>query len=387
VFFFFVRVWCITLRRIVFVVNSCRFFLSHRLPVAQAVAAAGYEVHVATPPCDESGELQRHGFVYHSIPMSRSGQNPLVELVTFVRLLALFWRLRPDLVHLVTIKPVLYGGIACRLSPVRAMVAAISGLGSVFRARSLTGLLRRFAVSRLYRVSLGGRRVAVIFQNESDRNLLVRVASLPVWKANLIRGSGVNLAEYKVRPEPEGEVRAVFASRRLGEKGVRDFVDAARLLRNRGVKVDCLLVGEPDPGNPTTVQQHELDAWRDEGVVQCLGFRSDIAALFAGCHMVVLPSYYGEGLPKVLMEAAASGRAVVTTDHPGCRDAIIPGRTGLLVPLCDPEKLADAMEHIVDCADERKAMGLEGRKLAEKEFSVDTVVWQHMEIYRGLLRE
>ncbi|MFC4260097.1 glycosyltransferase family 4 protein [Marinobacter lacisalsi] len=373
------------MRRVVFVVNSSRFFLSHRLPVAQAAKGEGYDVHVVTPSDAEVDEVRHHGFVHHAVPMSRSGQNPLVEMVTFIRLWLLFWRLRPDLVHLVTIKPVLYGGIACRLSPVRSVVAAISGLGSVFRARSFAERLRRFAVSRLYRVSMGGPRVAVIFQNESDRNLLVRVAGLPEQKANLIRGSGVDLAEYNVQPEPEGPVKAVFASRLLGEKGVRDFVDAARLLRERGVKVECLLVGEPDPGNPTTVRQDELDAWRAEGVVQCLGFCKDIAELFTGCHMVVLPSYYGEGLPKVLVEAAAAGRAVITTDHPGCRDAIVPGRTGLLVPLRQPGKLADAIQHLVDCPEERKAMGAEGRKLAESEFSVDTIVRQHLEIYRRLL--
>lgn len=344
-------------------------------------------MYVVTPPDEEVDEVRRHGFVHHAVPMSRSGQNPLAELVTFVRLWLLFWQLKPDLVHLVTIKPVLYGGIACRLSPVRSVVAAISGLGSVFRARSFVERVRRFAVSRLYRVSLGGPSVAVIFQNASDRDLLVRVAGLPSRKANLIRGSGVTLAEYTVRPEPEGPVKAVFASRLLGEKGVRDFVDAARLLMERGVKVECLLVGEPDPGNPTTVREDELAAWRAEGVVQCLGFRKDIAELFAGCHMVVLPSYYGEGLPKVLVEAAAAGRAVITTDHPGCRDAIIPGRTGLLVPLRRPGKLADAIQHLVECPEERKAMGAEGRKLAESEFSVDTIVRQHLDIYRRLLSD
>lgn len=370
--------------RLLFVVNAPEFFLSHRLPIALEARREGFDVHVATGPGDAVQRLKAMGFAHHLIPLSRSGKHPVREVRSLWSLYRLMRRIRPDIVHLVTIKPVLYGGIAARLARVPGVVAAISGLGSVFIAQGFKARLLRGVVKGLYRFALGHGNLRVIFQNPDDRAALLEIGALRREQAVLIRGSGVALAEYPVRPEPEGVPVVAFAARLLRAKGVGEFVEAARRLKARGVEARFRVIGAPDPGNPATISDAELAAWRAEGVVELLGHRPDIPALFAEANVVTLPSYYGEGLPKVLIEAAACGRAVVTTDQPGCRDAIEPGVTGLLVPVRNPAALAEAIERLLQDSELRCAMGRAGRALAEREFAIEKVVSAHLEVYRAL---
>lgn len=366
---------------ILFVVNAPEFFLSHRLPVAVAAKEAGYEVHVASADGDSVENIREKGFFHHSINFARSGQNPLVELVTILSLLRLFQKIKPDLVHLITIKPVLYGGIAARLVGVSGVVSAVSGLGTVFLADSGLGKLRRWFIAKLYSTAFKQKRLKIIFQNSNDRDTLVARGALQVGKTRLIRGSGVSLAEYPCVAEPDaGKPVVVMAARLLRDKGVVEFVQAARLLRNRGVAAQMRLIGSIDPGNLTSVTEHELADWQKEGAVEIMGFRSDIAEQYARAHIVCLPSYR-EGLPKSLVEAAACGRAVVTTNVPGCRDAITPNKTGLLVPVRDPVALADAIQKLIENTELRREMGEAGRVLAEKEFSIEKIVAEHLKIY------
>jgi glycosyltransferase involved in cell wall biosynthesis len=371
--------------RILFVVNAPEFFVSHRLPVALAARSAGYDVHIATANGPSVDVIKNEGFTHYIIPFSRSGQNPFNELYAIFCLYNLFRRLKPDLVHLVTIKPILYGGIAARLSGVNAVVAAVSGLGTVFLADSVTRKVRKWLVAQLYSFSLKQKKLAVIFQNGADRNTLMALGSLDKANVHMIRGSGVALNKYPFVSEPEGIPVAVMASRLLKDKGVFEFVEAGRLLKKRGVDVTMRLIGATDPGNPTSVTHTDLELWRAEKVVEVLGFRKDIAEQYAAASIVCLPSCYGEGLPKSLVEAAACGRAVITTDHPGCRDAIIPSVTGLLVPIKDPVSLADSIQHLVEENELRKRMGQEGRWFAEEVFAIEKIVDQHMVIYRELL--
>lgn len=372
--------------RLLFVVNSPAFFLSHRLPVALAARRSGYEVHVATAPGKAVTEIIGQGLVHHAIPISRSGIQPLGELNTFWNLWRLLGRVRPDILHLVTIKPVLYGGIAARFLRVPGVVAAISGLGTVFINDGVKVRLLRWLIKPLYRLALSQKNSRIIFQNPDDQAVVTRMGAVRSDRAVLIRGSGVDLSEYPVRPEPMGTPVVVFASRLLKDKGIREFVEAARLLRSRNVRVRFRVIGSPDPHNPASVTEQDIIAWRDEGMVEFLGYRTDIPQLFSQSNLVVLPSYYGEGLPKVLIEAAASGRAVITTNHPGCRDAIEPGKTGLLVPVRDADALADAIQHLVENPALRQKMGRAGRALAEREFSIEKVIAAHLEIYRQVTR-
>lgn len=371
--------------KLLFVVNAPEFFLSHRLPLAIAARGAGLCVHVATGSGSACRQIAEMGFSHHLLPLSRSGRNPLAELRSLWAIYQLMRRLKPDLAHLVTIKPVLYGGLMARLASLPAVVVAISGLGSVFVAHGGVGACLRRGVELLYRLALGHRNLKAIFQNPDDRAVLLGLGAVRDEQAVLIRGSGVALSDYSVRPEPDGIPVVSFAARLLKEKGILEFVEASRLLRKRGVAVRFWLVGAPDPGNPSSVSDEEVTEWRKAGWVEPLGYRSDIAELFARSSIVVLPSYYGEGLPKVLIEAAACGRAVITTDHPGCRDAIEPNKTGLLVPVRDPVALADAIQSLIEDPERRQQMGAAGRVLAEREFAIDSVVAAHMKVYRELL--
>lgn len=354
-----------------------------------AAQKKGFEVHIACGLTNRLSDLQGHGFLVHSIRLERSSANPFRVLVSFIEIYRLLKVVKPDLVHLVTIKPVLLGGIAARLARVPSCVAAVSGLGFVFVAMGFVASLRRLLVAGLYRLAMGQRNLKVIFQNADDKASLVRLTGLADSKTAMIRGSGVDLRQYVVRQLPSNERIVVLAARLLLDKGVAEFVEAARILNRRyggsTPVVRFVLVGEPDMANPTSVTTAQLKAWVDEGAIEHWGHRSDMPEVLSFASIVTLPSYYGEGLPKVLIEAAACGRAVVTTDHPGCRDAIEPGVSGLLVPVRDAQALADAIQDLLDHPDKCAAMGRAGRELAERAFDVNQVVAAHLQIYEELM--
>ena len=361
------------------------FFLSHRLPIAQAARSRGYQVEIATMGTRGVETIEQLGFRHHRLPLSRSGRNPLKELITLYSLWRLLRETKPGLVHLVTIKPVLYGGIAARILKIPGVVSAISGLGFLFVRRSaFVERVSLYLALLLYRLSLRHPNQRVIFQNPDDMKRLGEAVGLDEGKIRLIPGSGVDLQAFPETPEPDGLPVVVMASRLLTDKGIYQFVEAARILSSSGVKARFQLIGEPDPGNPQSVSQKTIREWTREGVVECLGFREDIPQIFSRAHIVTLPSFYGEGLPKVLVEAAACGRAVVTTDWPGCRDAIEPGDSGLLVTPRDSQALADALQRLVEDPDLRRRMGKAGRKLAEERFAIEKVVDAHLAIYREL---
>ncbi|MDN5842130.1 MAG: glycosyltransferase [Alcaligenaceae bacterium] len=370
--------------KLMFFVNNPAFFLSHRLPLALAARDAGMDVHVATMDGPAVARIVDLGLTHHCVPLSRSGTNPWVELRSLYAFWRLLHRVRPDLVHAVTIKPVLYGGIACRLARVPSYVAAVSGLGYVFTRPHAGFDWLRWVTMRLYGFALGHAHSRVIFQNTKDRDVLVNAGAVRAEQAVMIRGSGVDLDRFAVRPLPAGQVVVVMAARLLRDKGVLEFVEAARQGAVRGSGVLWRLAGSPDPGNPASVTDGELGNWQREGVIDYVGECDDIPALYAGAHIVVLPSYR-EGLPKSLIEAAACGRPVVTTDVPGCRDAIEPGVTGVLVPAHQSAALADAVLELAADEPRRLRMGEAGRQLAEHAFGLDQIVAAHIEIYRSLL--
>lgn len=365
-------------------VNTYEFFMSHRLPIALTAHSSGFDVHVMTSVVPKNARLDS-SFTFHQVPLVRSGQNPFTEFYTLLFFILKFSRIKPDLVHLVSIKPVIYGGIAARSVGVKSVVAAISGLGSVFSANRGLPLLRLRLVRLLYRVALKHKNLRVIFQNADDKEKLLSTRAIVPSQTVIIRGSGVSLGEYPYLPEPEGLPVVAMAARLLKEKGICEFVEAARILKARNIKADMRLIGSPDFGNPSSVTEEELARWKAEGVVNLLGFRTDIAAQYAKSNIVCLPSYYGEGLPKSLIEAAACGRAVVTTDMPGCRDAITPDETGILIEPRNAVALADAIQYLIENPTVRMKIGEAGRKLAENAFTIESVVEQHMSIYQELL--
>ncbi len=367
--------------RLLFVVNVDWFFLSHRLPIAQAAREAGYDVHVATALTMARADIEQHGFTLHALDIDRRSASAWQALRLLLALRRLMRSLAPDVVHLVTIKPVLLGGLAARMAAVPRVIAAISGLGFVFTARGALAAARRATVAAMYRLALARPGVLVIFQNADDQALLQQHAGIGVEQAMRIRGSGVDLAAWSVRPFPSGAPVVLMPSRLLLDKGVLEFVDAARRL-NGYRDARFVLVGDVDAGNPTSLSREQIQVWVREGVIEWWGHRSDMAQVLAQAHLIVLPSYR-EGLPKALIEAAACGRAVVTTDVPGCRDAIDPGSTGLLVEVRNAEALAQAIRSLLDDPMRLRTMGEAGRHWAEKVFDVREVVSRHLALYRG----
>lgn len=370
--------------KLLFVVNVDWFFMSHRLPIALAAKAAGFDVHVACQLTPKGVAIKEHGFTLHNLPLERSGTSILKEVKTLLAIRDVIKQVKPDIIHSVTIKPVLYAGLVTMFSQ-QPKVSSISGLGFVFISEGTKAKVLRAFISFLYRTALRHQKSKVIFQNPTDRDLFISAGIISPEQSVLIRGSGVNLSDYPFSEEPGGQPVVMLLARLLVDKGVLEFVDAAKRLKDKNIACRMVLVGDVDE-NPKSVSQEQLDRWVEEGIIEYWGFSNNVAASYQQANIVVLPSYR-EGLPKSLIEAAACGRAVITTNVPGCRDAITPDVTGLLVPVKDAGALVDAIEKLTSNSDLRCSFGLAGRQLAEREFDVNTVVDKHMAIYDSLLKD
>lgn len=373
------------MRTILFVHNAPDTFLSHRLPLALAAQQVGFDVHVATTDGPAAAQLKSSGFTVHALRLDRSGTNLAKEFSTILAMFRLYRQLRPDIVHHTTIKPVLYGSIIARMVRVPNVVNAITGLGYVFVTSGLKVFILRGFVQRAYRVALANRNSAVIFQNSDDLERFIRQKLVDQRRTTLIRGSGVDLNQFAPAPPLEGPPTVLLASRMLWDKGVGEFVSAAAKLRARNIKAKFVLAGDSDPGNRRSIPESQLKAWHESGVVEWWGHRPDMPAVFQQCHIVCLPSSYGEGVPKVLIEAAASGRPIVTTKVPGCHEIVKDGWNGVLVSARDPDALADAIQSLIEDPALGRTMGRNGRELVEAEFSVEHVVARTLDIYSHLL--
>ena len=371
-------------KKLLCVVNVDWFFLSHRLPVFAEAIKNNYEVHIATTITDKLTVLQNSGFIVHPLNIHRSRTGLFSVFFEFIQILSVIRTISPDIVHLVTIKPVLLGGIAARLVGVSSVVSAVSGLGFVFVSDGKMAFFRRKVVTFLYRYAFNHKNQRIIFQNKEDLSELIKLTGVSKNKTILIRGSGVDLTLFKNLPRDDGLRIVMLASRLLIDKGVVEFVDAAKLVNKKFKKGRFVLVGEPDLLNPAAIKNEQINQWAQREIIENWGYRKDMHNVLVMAEIVVLPSYR-EGFPKVLMEASASGCAVVTTDVPGCRDVIKDGFTGLLVPPRNVEKLAAAISMLLDDTPRRKEMGANSRERAEKLFDVKDVVSTHIAIYEDLL--
>lgn len=370
-------------KKILYIVNDLKFFISHRLPIAIAAGKSGFEVHIAAPAKDVT-VLQSTNITFHTIRLERGGLNIFKELGGLMDLIRIMRKLRPDIVHSITPKANIYGGISARLTGVKSLVAAVSGLGFVFSNASLkAGILRRLVIT-LYKAAFRHPNIEIIFQNCDDLALLQHYNVVGSKHYTLIPGSGIALDDYPYAPEPPGIPCVLFAARLLKDKGIIEFITAIRMLNARNVSATYRISGSLDPGNPASVTETELNEWKSENIAEFLGFRKDMAAQMAASNIVVLPSYR-EGFPKVLIEAAACGRAIITSDVPGCRDAIIPYQSGLLVPSRSAADLADAIQILIEDGNLRQQMGKTGRLLAEQRYSIADVVATHLQIYQKLI--
>ncbi len=342
-----------------------------------AAKEAGFDVVIVTR-VREHGEIIRDaGLRYIPFENLRSGINPLRELWTLVRLLRLYWRERPDVVHHVAMKPVLYGSIAARLVGTPRVINALAGMGWLFTSGA--GLARRFKPAVRWALGHLLRTGVALVQNPDDARLLVQLG-VPETKICRITGSGVDLQRFRSQPEPDGIPIVVLPARLLWDKGVGEFVSAARQIKQRGITARFVLAGEPDQLNPAAISPGQIADWVKECVVEHLGWVDDMPRLLANCHIVCLPSYR-EGLPKSLIEAAAASRPIVTTDVPGCREVVRDGDSGLMVAPRDADALAEALARLITDPELRQQMGARGRARAEQEFGLETVIQQTLALY------
>ena len=370
--------------RLLFLVNSSSYFLSHRLGIAIEAKKQGYEVHIASPEdgCEDTFKIK--GLIHHKLPISRTSINIFSEIKAFLNIYFLIKKINPDLLHLITIKPVIYGGIISRLIQIKGVVSAVPGLGYVYISKGIRAAILRFFINYFYKVSFSKKSLKIIFQNKDDMNKLRLAVGFDPIKSVIIKGSGVDLDEFKSTPLPEGRPVISMISRLQEDKGVKEFARAAQMIKERKIEADFWLIGDTDSSYPSPILIEDLQEWENKGFLSVLGYRKDINILIGNSNIIVLPSYR-EGLPKVLLEAAACGRPVITTDVPGCRAAIEEGKTGLLVPPRDSSSLADKIEYLLGNKELLKKMGNAGRKLAEENFSLDKVVSAHLKIYSSLI--
>jgi glycosyltransferase involved in cell wall biosynthesis len=364
--------------RVVYVVNYPIFFLSHRLVLARRARADGHHVIILSPDIEGVDQIRADGFEWHSISLDPGRMRPWRDIRTIADLFRLFRKLKPDVVHNATIKPVLYGTFAARLAGVPRVVNAISGMGHLFAPGR--PMARRFGTA-LYRFFMRHSDMWVILQNREDMAFFENLALAPRSALRLIKGSGVDTDEFMPAPRPPQAPVVLQTSRMIGDKGVHDFIAAARLVRRLRPEVRFLLAGPLYPDNPTSLTAEELEALTRDGVIEWLGHRDDVLALLHATSVYVLPSIYREGVPKSLIEAAACGLAIVTTDMSGCREVVTDGETGLLVPPRDAPALAAAIERLLSHPALAASLGAKARERAVAEFSLDHVLSRQVALY------
>ena len=372
-------------KKILFVINSDWGFLLYRTPLAMSAKNKGIQVWVASPNTGDASKIISMGFNYIELPMSRKGVNILNEFFTFLRILNIYFKLKPDLIHQVTIKPIIYGTIASAILNKAFVVNAISGLGFTFSSSSSSRSLK-FLVKNLLKISLKYRKSKIIFQNPDDFNLFVENKLISSNQGVLIKGSGVDCKVFSpLLTDFNTEKIVILPSRMIIEKGIYEFVDAARLLHLEFPNVRFVLVGKIDSGNPSSIDYFEIMSWEKEGIIEWWGHQSDMVTVLNKSTMVVLPTFYGEGLPKVLLEAAACSKPIISTNVPGCKEIVRHEVNGLLIPPKDEVALAEAIRRLLDNPDFAIELGKNGREIVQNEFSEALVVEKTFEVYEHLL--
>ena len=372
------------MHKLFIVVNVDWFFLSHRKDIAIAAQQAGWNVTIVTADTGKLKEIEAIGLKTINLPMSRSGMNIREEIGTLKFLYKLYKEERPDVVHHVGMKTILWGTLAARFTKVNGVVNAISGLGGFF-AEDNKGFLAK-VMPKVLKFSHNRNNLLCIFQNNEDKGLYVKNGIIKEKQARYIKGSGVHLDEFCYTPEPvEGKIRVILTARMIVEKGIFILTEAAERLRPKYKdKVEFLLVGGLDD-HPDAITKEQLDTVCDGTYIQWLGYRTDVKELLQSSHIVAFPSYYMEGLPKSLIEADAIGRPIITCNSVGCKETVIDGYNGYLIPTKNVDALVKKLEVLLSNPSLRQEMGRNARKYAEENFSIDIVIEQHLNIYKELV--
>ncbi len=364
--------------KILLFANTDWYLYNFRLELAQTLRANGHEVVLVSPGGEYATRLQELGFRWVCLPMTRRGLNPFTEFSAIMRILSLYFHEKPDLVHQFTVKCVIYGSVACFLLGIHSVINSVEGLGYVFtQTEKNRGWLPGF-VKFIYWMVL--RPTWVIVLNPDDRQFFLMNHLVDPNRIVMIQGSGVDTLKYSPRPETGEIPLTILPARLLWEKGVGEFVEAARLLRKAGIQARFALVGDVDAGNPASVQAAQLQEWEKEGVIELWGMKENMADVYAQASIVCLPSYR-EGLPKTLIEAASCGRPIVATDVPGCREVVRPGENGLLVEPKNAAGLSEALSYLIRNPDIRTTMGTRAREIAVEQFSATRIIPQILSVY------
>jgi glycosyltransferase involved in cell wall biosynthesis len=371
--------------KILFVVPDDWYFWSHRRPIASAALQNGYDVFVAAR-VDAFGEkIIEAGFRLIPLCLDRSSYSLFHELRTISELRNIYRREKPDIVHHIALKPILYGSMAALGNSRMQVINAFAGLGYLVSSPSFKAQALKRVLWKMFRFLLNRPNSFLLLQNREDRDLLVAEIGVPQERTTIIRGSGVDVNEFQAKAESPGIPIVLLSSRMLWIKGISDFVEAAKLLREKGMNARFVLAGDTDPGSPGAIPREKLQEWQNAGPVEWWGHQQSMSRMLQESAVVCLPSHGGEGVPKALIEAAASERAIVATDVPGCRDIVRHGTNGLLVPPKNPAALADAIALLLNDAPLRAAMGRRGREIAVNEFSEEQVIEQTLALYGQLL--
>lgn len=367
--------------KVLYFITEDWFFCSHFIERAIAARAAGNEVVVLTRVGKSAKIIEEAGIRVLPLAIQRRSFNPLREISVIYSVWKAYRREKPDLVHHVALKPILYGTLAARVSGVRAIVNAPVGMGFIFSSRTFLANLLRPIVKIALRSMLNPPGSKVVFENSDDINWAISADLVRRDSTILIRGAGVNLEQFSPIAKPDGIPLIVLSARMLWDKGIKEFAEAASFIKQSGILARFVLVGGGDTGNPTSIPEEQLLTWGKQGLVDWWGHRKDMASVLGQADIACLPSYR-EGLPKSLLEAAACGLPIVTTNVPGCREVVVDGVQGFLVPARDSRALADALIKLIVDPELRLRMGAAARVRAEKEFGKDAVIDQTLELYR-----
>jgi glycosyltransferase involved in cell wall biosynthesis len=380
--------------KILYVVNHAAFFVSHRLPIALAAQDQGYAVDLLTGKAGSASmeviateRLKGLSLRHQRVSFKSAGLNPITELIGFIDLIKKIYEIQPTLIHCISPKGIIYGGLAARFCKTKNLVLAISGMGFAFTQGNSSNLLRRFiskAYSLIFAFVLRHPNLCVIVQNEDDLRGVGKLSNLDPARIRLIPGSGVELEKF-IDSKIEAKAPIILLpARMLWDKGVGEFIEASRQLKDAMPEWRFILAGAADYQNPTSVPVKLLEKLNAKQVIEWVGHVDDMAPYFCQASIVCLPSYR-EGMPKCLLEGAAAGCAIVTTDTIGCREAILPGKSGLLVPVRDSEALKNALYLLMCDRELRESFGRSGRGLAINKFGLDAVIKSTLSIYRELI--
>lgn len=369
------------------ILNDIDWFWSHRLPLARAILDKGWSLHLATHGADQDLKLKKMGVTGGALPKHGRGSDVLNQLGLMWGIYKNIKRCKPDIIHAITIRYAFYTGLVTRIIGYKPVVFTVAGLGSLYTAPGLKMKILRGVILPLLRFAFGGKDKFIIFQNPDDQKKMIDTNIVDVENTVVIRGSGVDITEFSYTPYKETEEAPIilFTSRLLKEKGIEDFIEAAQILKQEGINARFQVAGDVYPDNARSMTRGAMQAVHDTGVIEWLGQVSDMPDLLQRSMMVVLPSYYGEGVPKVLLEAASIGRPIITCDAPGCREAVEHDVNGVLVSPQNPQELAKEIRALVEDSQRRERYGLAGRKRMEEDFHADFVTQKTMDVYTHLL--